>query len=177
MSSWVEVPEDSDFSIANIPFGVFSVVGSNEGPHIATRIGNTIVDIHNLQKVGLLEPLSSCFDISVLLDSTLNRFMGLNRSVWRETRSLLISLLSSTGSGDLAFSEATRAQCLVPIDEKIRMHLPATIGDYTDFYSSREHATNVGIMFRGKDNALQPNWLHLPGLNYTTLSIIRQTTN
>ena len=173
MSSWVEVPEDSDFSIANIPFGVFSVVGSNDCPHITTRIGNTIVDIHNLQKVGLLEPLSSCFDISVLLDSTLNRFMGLNRSVWRETRSLLIALLSSTGSGDLASSEAARAQCLIPIDEKIRMHLPATIGDYTDFYSSREHATNVGIMFRGKDNALQPNWLHLPGLNYTTLSIIR----
>ena len=76
-------------------------------------------------------------------------------------RARLGSLLGAGGDGALQSNAGLQARCLVPRAE-VAMHLPAAIGDYTDFYSSREHATNVGIMFRGKDNALQPNWLHLP---------------
>tara|TARA_A100001015_G_C15039834_1_gene738920 strand:+ start:931 stop:2049 length:1119 start_codon:yes stop_codon:yes gene_type:complete len=161
--SWLEIPTDTDFSLANIPFGIYSLEDTTPSPpHIATRIGDIIVDIHSLQKTGLLSSLS--FDTTVLLDESLNRFMGLNRTIWRETRLHLISLFSSGGNGDLQMaSDQIKSECLIPMSKfKIRMHLPAIIGDYTDFYSSREHATNVGTMFRGKDNALQPNWLHLP---------------
>ena len=88
--------------------------------------------------------------------------MGLERKHWRATRSRLQDLLSINNSDTrLSSNEELKARTLVPMEDVV-MHMPATIGDYTDFYSSREHATNVGIMFRGKDNALQPNWLHLP---------------
>ena len=158
-TSWLDIPIDSDFSLRNIPFGIYSIHGGT--PHIATRIGNTILDLYNLEKAGLMSSLS--FDTKVFLDQYLNRFMSLNRSVWRETRLHIISLLTIGGNKDLqSASDEIKAECLVPVSNEIRMHLPAMIGDYTDFYSSREHATNVGIMFRGKDNALQPNWLHLP---------------
>ena len=89
----------------------------------------------------------------------LNTFMGMGRPAWRQVRGTVQKLLldSSTELRDSAAAE----KALLPA-AAVRMHLPATIGDYTDFYSSREHATNVGTMFRGADNALQPNWLHLP---------------
>lgn len=88
--------------------------------------------------------------------------MALERKYWRATRSRLQDLLSSNNTDTrLSSNEDLKAKTLVPVSNVI-MHNPAQIGDYTDFYSSREHATNVGIMFRGKDNALQPNWLHLP---------------
>lgn len=94
---------------------------------------------------------------------TLNSFMGCSRPVWKATRARLIELLSSWSgsSAELKDNTALRKAALLPLSG-VTMHLPAKIGDYTDFYSSREHATNVGTMFRGADNALQPNWLHLP---------------
>jgi fumarylacetoacetase len=90
------------------------------------------------------------------LQSTLNSFMALGRPVWLEARHTLQRLLSA-GEGALRDNPPLRAAALVSLAEAT-LHLPATIGDYTDFYASREHATNVGTMFRGKDNALQPNW-------------------
>lgn len=87
--------------------------------------------------------------------------MTLTRPFWRAVRNRLIDLLRTDGLGDLRDDSALKAEAIIPI-EAVHVHLPANIGDYTDFYSSREHATNVGIMFRGVDNALQPNWLHLP---------------
>ena len=151
----LHVPNDSDFSIANIPFGVFSTPG--DGNRIGTRIGNYVLDLKALALCDLMTDLE--FDVSVLTDTTLNRFMALTRPAWRSTRNLIIELL--TTSSALRDNMALRSVALIPV-ENVTMHLPATIGDYTDFYSSREHATNVGIMFRGVDNALQPNWLHLP---------------
>lgn len=87
--------------------------------------------------------------------------MEMERSAWRSLRNRLTDLLSANGDAALRGNDPLRAVALVPLTS-VTMHLPAEIGDYTDFYSSREHATNVGIMFRGVDNALQPNWLHLP---------------
>jgi fumarylacetoacetase len=86
--------------------------------------------------------------------------MALGRPAWAEARATLQRLLSSE-EGALRDNATLRREALVSLAEAC-MHLPAAIGDYTDFYCSREHATNVGAMFRGKDNALQPNWLHLP---------------
>lgn len=86
--------------------------------------------------------------------------MSMGKSTWDSAREQVMTILS-TEDETLSGDEALRKQAIVDM-KKVQMHLPARIGDYTDFYSSREHATNVGIMFRGKDNALQPNWLHLP---------------
>lgn len=116
----------------------------------------------------------------VFSEPALNAFMECERRVWAAVRDRLISLFmtsdegcdgdadGSSGGGHLPQpdtrlrdSASLRKQVFHPLVEAT-FHLPAAIGDYTDFYSSREHATNVGIMFRGKDNALQPNWLHMP---------------
>ena len=151
----LQIPSDSDFSVANIPFGVFSTPG--DGIRIGTRVGNYVLDLKALALSNLMMDLE--FDVTVLTDTTLNRFMGLTRAAWRSTRNLIIELL--TTSTALSSNAVLRSVALIPV-QNVTMQLPATIGDYTDFYSSREHATNVGTMFRGKDNALQPNWLHLP---------------
>lgn len=91
---------------------------------------------------------------------TLNAFMALGRPVWRDARAVLQRLFSRE-CGDLRDDAALRARAMHPL-ASVRMELPAAIGDYTDFYASRDHAYNVGVMLRGKDNALQPNWLQLP---------------
>ena len=96
----------------------------------------------------------------VFSQTTLNAFMGLNRDAWIETRKWLQSLLSKDNAM-LRDDEELRKQAFV-LQSQATMHLPVQIGDYTDFYSSIEHATNIGTMFRGKDNALQPNWKYLP---------------
>ena len=105
-------------------------------------------------------PLRHSFDASCFHKPALNAFMAQPRAVWTSARATIQRLLSKT-EPLLQENAALRARALLPMDT-VLMHLPAEIGDYTDFYSSREHATNVGIMFRGKENALQPNWLHLP---------------
>ena len=99
-------------------------------------------------------------DPKCFAEPTLNAFMGCERPVWQATRARLQKLLTSDESfADVTLrdDQALKEQVMVPLSS-VTMHLPAKIGDYTDFYSSREHTTNVGTMFRGKDNALQPNW-------------------
>jgi len=99
--------------------------------------------------------------VALFAHATLNAFMAAGRPVWRAARQRIQALLAAAeedgADGALRENEALKAVALIPL-EKVTMHLPSAIGDYTDFYSSREHATNVGVMFRGKDNALQPNW-------------------
>lgn len=90
------------------------------------------------------------------MQGTLNGFMALGKAAWSEARKTIARLLSAD-EARLRDDADLRAAALVAQSD-VTMLLPANIGDYTDFYSSREHATNVGIMFRGKDNALQPNW-------------------
>jgi fumarylacetoacetase len=115
------------------------------------------VDLHVLASEGILSPEAN---LPALKEPVLNAFMKLGRPAWRAVRNNLIEIFSE-GNTTLQSNTRVKALAMFPLTEAV-MCLPAHIGDYTDFYSSREHATNVGIMFRGIDNALQPNWLHLP---------------
>lgn len=160
MTSWVAYDAATcEFPIENLPFGVFSRSRSGGEKRIGCAIGDQVLDLSVLARAGLLDCLGYK-SREVLTRSGLNEYMGLERQQWRATRDRLQSLLSQS-SPMLRDDAALRAEALVPM-QQVTMHLPAVIGDYTDFYSSREHATNVGTMFRGADNALQPNWLHLP---------------
>lgn len=158
--SWLEIPTDSDFSLRNIPFGAFSP-SSLEKPRCGTALGNYVVDLSLLGQAGLFHDIPN-FSPRVFDQATLNAFVAYPKPVWVAVRQRIIDLFQQEGTHDgLRKNLALQKACLHPMD-KVTMHLPLAIGDYTDFYSSREHATNVGTMFRGKDNALQPNWLHLP---------------
>lgn len=150
--SFIDISQDHDFPIQNLPYGVFKDAG---GQRPCVAIGDFIVDLAALEERGLLgnnQPLFS--------GETLNVFMSAGPSTWQHVRSRLQSLLSSDSpelrdNGDL---KSTVLHDRLTAD----LQVPAHIGDYTDFYSSREHATNVGTMFRGAENALMENWLHLP---------------
>jgi len=151
------VPPSSNFPLENLPYGIFST--ASEPQHrIGVAIGDHILD---------LSKISHLFDGPLLSDNqavfqqpTLNGLMSLTRSCWVEARKRLTSLLSTT-SPTIRDNLQLKERCLV-LQTEATMHLPAKIGDYTDFYSSLDHATNVGTMFRGKDNALMPNWKYLP---------------
>ncbi|KAI7871190.1 fumarylacetoacetase [Spinellus fusiger] len=159
LKSFIPVAKESHFPIQNIPFGVFST-SQKTSPRVGVAIGDQILDLYEIASAGLLSSVQGLGDAKAVFgQSSLNTFMSLGRPVWRATRSALQSLLAENST--LEENQELRKHALVP-QATAQLHLPATIGDYTDFYSSREHATNVGIMFRGKDNALQPNWLHLP---------------
>lgn len=151
--SFVQVNPDSDFSYQNLPYGIFSTE-DNATHRMGVAIGDYVLDVSRV--VGLFNGPVMSTNQSALTSSTLNAFMGLGHAGWSETRARLKELLAANSSWEEAVKAALvdRSKC--------KMHLPASIGDYTDFYSSRQHATNVGTMFRGKDNALMPNWLHLP---------------
>ncbi|XP_048375578.1 fumarylacetoacetase isoform X1 [Sphaerodactylus townsendi] len=125
---------------------------------IGVAIGNQVLDLSAVKHLfdgPVLSKHHHIFD-----QPTLNQFMGLGWDAWREARVFLQKLLSAN-EPILRDNVELRKRVFVPQASAI-MHLPAEIGDYTDFYSSWQHATNVGIMFRGKENALMPNWLHLP---------------
>merc|ERR1712156_110013 len=155
--SWVQVNQDSHFPIHNLPYGVFST--EKDPKHrIGVAIGDTILDLSKIKHL-FKGPYMASYQES-LSSTTLNDFMGLTHAHWKEARDTIRSLLSASNA-TLRDNQVLRSEALIP-QQKVKMHLPATIGDYTDFYSSLDHATNVGIMFRGKENALMPNWKHLP---------------
>ena len=161
MRSFIKTSPDSHFPIQNLPYGVFchktpSELGSQK--RVGVAIGDKILDLSVLEKRGLLEHSSK--EKNLFSRDTLNTFMLQGKKVWKEVRSCVQSLLSED-NGLLIDDEQLYNDCLIDMADA-QMHLPVEIKDYTDFYSSREHATNVGIMFRGKENALMPNWLHLP---------------
>lgn len=155
--SWLPVPEGSHFPIQNLPFGVFST-HTNPKPRAATIIGNTVIDLAQLLQLGYFTGIN--LPPQVFEQPTLNEFLKLGKPVWRTVRQRLSDVFEAQND-QLRDNPQHREKILSPI-ENCTLHLPVQIGDYTDFYSSREHATNVGIMFRGADNALMPNWLHLP---------------
>lgn len=152
LRSFVKYDEKSHFPIQNLPFGIFEERGDTR---VGVRIGDMVLDLAFLEKQGHFPLLPDIFNTS-----TLNPFLAMGRPVWREVRAIVSRLLRDD-QRELRDNTELRSKALVPV-EAITMHMPVTIGDYTDFYSSKEHATNVGTMFRGKDNALMPNWLHLP---------------
>ncbi len=158
LESFVPTPEGTPFTIHNLPFGVFRP-GPGFDARVGTRIGDTIVDLSVLEARGLFDgPELAGRD--VFSKPRLNEFLALGRPAWREVR-LALSRLLRRETPTLRDDESLREGALLPAD-RCEMLVPAEIGDYTDFYSSRHHATNVGVMFRGPDNALMPNWLHLP---------------
>jgi fumarylacetoacetase len=156
LRSWIPVPEGSDFPIQNIPFGIGSWNG--EAPVPVTRIGDTVVDLSILAEAGLLDGTGIARE--AFMAPHLNDAMKGGKAGMRTLRERLSELLRHDNA-TLRDDNTLREDALLPVDQ-VTMHLPVTVGDYTDFYSSREHATNVGSMFRDPKNALLPNWLHLP---------------
>jgi fumarylacetoacetase len=157
LASFVDVHRDSHFPIQNLPFGIFSTA-DDPMPRTGVAIGEHILDIRLIEHAGLLI-LPELRGMPLFGGSTLNPFMAAGPKAWRTVRARISNLL--TASNDELRSAEILGHALV-LQRHARMYVPADIGDYTDFYSSREHATNVGTMFRGAENALMPNWLHLP---------------
>jgi len=155
--SWVTVERNSHFPIQNLPYGVFST-DSEPGHRVGVAIGTQVLDLSKISHLFNGPLLKGNQD--VFKAATLNSLMGLTKAHWSEARAFLIALLSADNP-TIRDDAKLRSQAMVS-QECVKMHLPAAIGDYTDFYSSLDHATNVGTMFRGKENALMPNWKYLP---------------
>ena len=170
-ASWLHVDPHSDFPIQNIPFGVF--LTRDDVITIGTRIGDTAIDLGALHQLGYFDGIPLTEDI--FLQDTLNDFIADGRQTWRAVRNRIAELFDANNPS-LKSNIQHKNTVLFRLDE-IEMKLPVQIGDYTDFYASKEHATNVGTMFRGKENALMPNWLHLPvGYHGRSSSIIPSNT-
>lgn len=154
--TWLETPKNTDFPIQNIPFGVF--LTRDDVITIGTRIGDYAIDLGALHQLGYFEGIPLTDDI--FLQDTLNDFIADGRKTWRLVRNRIAEIFEETNES-LRGNQKDRDVVIFKMEE-VEMQLPVQIGDYTDFYSSIEHATNVGTMFRGEENALMPNWLHLP---------------
>ena len=155
LRSFIEVAPTSDFPIQNLPYGVFSAK-DGLAPRVGVAIGDYVLDLWQLAqdcRFDVVEP-------AVFAASQLNPFMALGPKAWSNTRARISELLRQDHP-ELRDNEGLRKRALVPMAD-VKLHMPIAVSGYTDFYSSKEHATNVGVMFRGKDNALQPNWLHMP---------------
>jgi fumarylacetoacetase len=170
LRSFVPVDPASDFPIQNLPYGVFSTVAL-PAPRVGVAIGDHVLDLWELAqdcRIDVVEP-------GVFAAPTLNPFMALGPKVWSRTRARISELLRHDYA-ELRDNPHLRRRALVPI-ANAKLHLPIAVSGYTDFYSSKEHATNVGVMFRGKDNALQPNWLHMPiGYNGRASTVVASGT-
>ncbi len=155
LKSWVNVEKNSDFPIQNLPFGIIELDGTKR---VSSRIGDFCIDLKALFILGYLENLN--FSLSDFDTDYLNPMMKHGKKAVSALRERLSKLFNAEFQ-DLQKNQHHVDQILIPVN-KITMSLPVQIGDYTDFYSSREHATNVGTMFRDPNNALLPNWLWLP---------------
>ena len=170
--TWIDTPEQTDFPIQNIPFGVF--LTREDIITIGTRIGDTAIDLGALHQLGYFEGIPLTDDM--FLQDTLNDFISDGRKTWRLVRNRIAEIFDATNT-KLKDNSKHCEIVLFSLDE-IEMQLPVQIGDYTDFYSSKEHATNVGSMFRDPDNALLPNWLHIPvGYHGRSSSVIPSGIN
>ena len=153
LESWVPVARDSDFPVQNLPFGVFC----HEGPaRIGVAIGQMVLDCHALANAGLAD---DCCERELLAAPRLNPLLAAGRAAWTPLRDRLSQLLRA--GGDPRLHEAGAEHFLIP-QASVRMHVPMEIGDYVDFYSSLEHATNLGRLFRPDAEPLLPNWRWLP---------------
>jgi fumarylacetoacetase len=155
LRSFIDVAPDSHLPIQNLPYGVFSAK-DGLAARVGVAIGDYVLDLWQLAqdcRFDVVEP-------GVFAASQLNPFMALGPKAWSSTRARISELLRHDHP-ELRDNEKLRKRALVPMAD-VKLHLPFAVSGYTDFYSSKEHTTNVGVMFRGKDNALQPNWLHMP---------------
>jgi fumarylacetoacetase len=172
LKSWIEVDKNSDFPIQNIPFGVLK---TKTGETVcASRIGDFAINLAALADLKYFDHLN--IDPRVFHSNTLNDFIALGQQQWRAIRSRIAEIFEIDNL-QLMNNEAERKQIVIPI-ENVEMLMPVSVGDYTDFYSSIDHATNVGKMFRDPDNALMPNWKHIPvGYHGRSSSIVVSGTN
>ena len=167
LKSWVEIPEGSDFPIQNLPFGIYST--ETKSKRVGIAIGESILDLGELKALDLLSNLP--FEKDDFLTNYLNPMMGHGKKNITHLRNRISELLSKSNS-ELSSNRDAIKNCLDKQNES-KMHLPINIGDYTDFYSSEQHAYNVGCMFRDPNNALLPNWKHIPvGYHGRSSSII-----
>jgi len=158
ISAFLDVDEDSPFPIQNLPYGVFSPPTSST-PRVGVAIGDHVLDLALLNAEGAFDH-STVNDNRPFAQASLNAFMSLGKPVWRAVRERVHTLLRAD-TADLRDDPALREKVLHERDN-VTLHLPVEVGDYTDFYSSEHHARNVGSMFRDPENALKPNWKHLP---------------
>ena len=156
LESWVEVPEGNDFPIQNLPYGIFKA--DLKSVRVGVAIGNKVLDLAELNSRGLLSELE--IHQSVFENQYLNDLMALGRPKWRALRQRISELLRKENT-ELQNNPEAVDTCFHEQSE-VQMQMPVKVGDYTDFYSSKEHATNVGTMFRDPENALLPNWKHIP---------------
>ena len=168
MKSWLKVSSKSDFSIYNLPFGIFSTNKKNK--RIGVAIGDHVIDLHACNSLDLFKDLN--IESHVFKNIFLNNFIELGKEITSKVREIIQSELTNENS-----LIKHNSDCIIPIDS-VEMHLPVNIGDYTDFYSSIEHASNIGSMFRDPSNPLLPNWKHLPvGYHGRASSIIVSCKN
>lgn len=173
LKSWVEVPKNTDFPIQNLPFGIFSTPRTS--PRVGVAIGEYILDLSELAENGYFENINIA-DVSVFYESTLNAFVELGQPTWRAVRQQVSDLLNVKNK-TLQKDKETAKKALIKMKDAT-MHIPFHIGDYTDFFSSKEHAFNTGSMFRDPANAILPNWKHLPvGYHGRTSSIVVSGTD
>ncbi|MCB9256775.1 MAG: fumarylacetoacetase [Chitinophagales bacterium] len=152
LKSWVEVSPNSDFSLQNLPFGIFST--SKKSPRVGVAIGDRIIDLVELNKNKFIQINENLVD-----NEYLNDFMAEGREFASKIRLRIMDLLRE---GNTELKDAVSRGNIIVNRAETTMHMPVRVGDYTDFYSSEDHARNVGTMFRDPDNALLPNWKHLP---------------
>ena len=159
--SWLPIPSGSHFSLANIPFGIISTSG-NPSPRPAVAIGDYVLDLGVYAAGDGFSNMPS-LPLEVFSQPTLNHFAALGRSFhWKVRKHLQMVFMENTlESHTLQGNARLKEESLIP-RQLVTMHLPLHIGDYTDFYAGRNHAYNVGVLFRGASNALQPNYTHLP---------------
>ncbi|MFB0845953.1 fumarylacetoacetase [Paenibacillus oleatilyticus] len=174
LRSFVEVAPESHFPIQNLPYGVFR--SRNGGtPRIGVAIGQYVLDLAVLDQAGCFGRTEAAGK-GIFDQASLNAFMALGRPVWQQVRAEIQRLLSAD-EPELRDNVGLRTAALLP-QKDVELLLPVEIGDYTDFYASRDHAFNVGTMFRGKENALMPNWHHLPvGYHGRASSIVLSGTD
>jgi len=170
--SWLPVSESCDFPIQNIPFGVF--ITRDDIITIGTRIGEYAIDLGAFHQLGYFNGIPLTDDI--FMQDSLNDFIADGRKTWRLVRKRIAEVFDIENP---TLRDNIKHKEIIIFDvNEVEMLLPVDVGDYTDFYSSKEHATNVGEMFRGKDNALMPNWLHMPvGYHGRSSSVIVSGTN
>jgi len=156
--SWVESANstDTDFPLQNLPYGVFSTAGT--APRCGCAMGDQVLDLAALESAGLVRPNAKG---AVFQEPAINAFMALGPAAWDATRRRVTELLAEGGDAVLKNDAALRQRALVPMSAAT-LHLPFQVSEFTDFYAGRHHASNVGTMLRGPENALPPNWFHIP---------------
>ena len=160
LKTWLEVSKDSDFPVQNIPFGIAFI---KKNKVAVSRIGNTVINLSKLYDLGAFSGIISENHFN---KEFLNDFLKRNKTDWRSVRNKISEIFTNENNKEIYKSSLHNIQ-------DVEMCMPVKVGDYTDFYSSRQHAYNVGCMFRDPDNALLPNWLHIPvGYHGRSSSII-----